>query len=163
MKPKKKHLKPKKTDCWGTPPEFVNLLEQTLGIKYTLDPCAEPKTAKTKRFFTWQQNGLDQKWTGTVFVNPPYSAIMPWAEKALAELPNCKAITFLVPSNTETKWYRLLFERAARIYFVSPRIQHVAPPSVAHSSNRGVSHVIHMLPHTINHKNETVQCRYLRH
>lgn len=41
---------------------------------FTLDPCATPETAKCAKFYTEEDNGLVQDWTGeTVFCNPPYS------------------------------------------------------------------------------------------
>ena len=57
---------------WATPQELFDELDAE--FHFTLDPCATPETAKCAKFYTEEDNGLAQDWTGeTVFCNPPYS------------------------------------------------------------------------------------------
>ncbi len=57
---------------WATPQALFD--ELNAEFHFTLDPCATPETAKCTKFYTEEDNGLVQDWTGeTVFCNPPYS------------------------------------------------------------------------------------------
>lgn len=49
-------------DDWETPPEFFHELDQE--FHFTLDPCCTPNTAKCKKFYTPEENGLEQDWGG---------------------------------------------------------------------------------------------------
>lgn len=57
---------------WATPQDLFDELD--VEFHFTLDPCATPETAKCAKFYTEEDDGLAQVWTGeTVFCNPPYS------------------------------------------------------------------------------------------
>lgn len=58
-----------KTDLWETPQEFFDKLNDE--FHFTLDAAATKDNAKCSNYFTPEQDGLSQKWTGTVFCNPP--------------------------------------------------------------------------------------------
>lgn len=52
-------------------------------FNFTVDVAASPANAKLPRFYTSEDDGLAQDWSGErVWCNPPYSSIEPWAEKA---------------------------------------------------------------------------------
>jgi len=74
------------TDYQGTPPELARDLKAAVGGRFDTDPCsgAEPEPIAHTRY-TEADDGLaaDSPWTGTVFVNPPYSDAEPWARKAV--------------------------------------------------------------------------------
>jgi hypothetical protein len=62
------------SDEWYTLPKYVEAARQALG-EIDLDPasCEEAnKTVKAKLFYTKEQNGLLQHWTGRIWMNPPY-------------------------------------------------------------------------------------------
>lgn len=63
---------------WGTPDWMYN--ELNAAHKYTLDAAADASNAKTKEFFSEQDNALTQKWRGNVFCNPPYGLKKPAAQ-----------------------------------------------------------------------------------
>ena len=69
------------TDEWETPQAFFDALDSE--FHFTIDVCATPENAKCARFYTREQDGLSQDWTGeTVYCNPPYGREMPkWIEK----------------------------------------------------------------------------------
>lgn len=74
-----------KTDQWATPPDFFAELDRE--FHFDLDPCADESNHKTPEYFTKEQDGLLQDWSGRrVFCNPPYGrAIAAWVEKAYRE------------------------------------------------------------------------------
>jgi hypothetical protein len=56
---------------WYTPPEFIEAARSTMG-GIDLDPCRlANRIVKATRYFTIEQNGLAQVWSGRVFLNPP--------------------------------------------------------------------------------------------
>lgn len=58
-------------DDWETPPAFFDILDREFG--FTVDACAAPHNAKCDRYWTREQDGLAQDWSGErVFCNPPY-------------------------------------------------------------------------------------------
>jgi len=62
-------------DEWYTPPEIVEPCRQALGA-IDLDPASNrraDKVVQSARFFSPEENGLEQEWSGRVFLNPPYS------------------------------------------------------------------------------------------
>jgi phage N-6-adenine-methyltransferase len=109
-----------KTFAYETPWVFVKNLPE---YPFDLDPCAEKETAKAKRFFTKEQDGLFQRWCGKVFCNPPYSEPEKWIRKALDERANCRVIVLLLKSDTGTKWFHDLLKPNAEIEFLRDRIR----------------------------------------
>lgn len=59
-----------RTDVWATPQDFFDKLNAV--FNFNLDVCALSENAKCERFFSPEQNGLKQEWTGTCWMNPPY-------------------------------------------------------------------------------------------
>lgn len=45
---------------WETPPDFFAELDKE--FHFTLDPCAEPETAKCAKFYTKEDDGLLKNW-----------------------------------------------------------------------------------------------------
>ena len=51
-----------KNEVWETPQYFFDQLNAE--FNFDLDPCALPENAKCKRFFTPEDDGLQQNWGG---------------------------------------------------------------------------------------------------
>lgn len=89
---------------WRTPPEIYAPLNDE--FHFTLDPCTTADNPLgTTRFFTEEQNGLEQSWAGErVFMNPPYGReVAAWTRKAR----DCGAIVVvgLLPASTDLAWW----------------------------------------------------------
>lgn len=70
------------TDEWSTPEALFDALNKQ--FHFTLDACATQQNAKCPRYFTKSDDGLKQRWTGRVFMNPPYGReIRKWVRKAM--------------------------------------------------------------------------------
>src|SRR5690606_12697858 len=65
------------SDEWYTPPE----IPQALG-PFDLDPCAGPMN-HAARNIRKPECGLSMKWTGRVWLNPPYSNVHDWLAKLI--------------------------------------------------------------------------------
>ncbi len=48
-----------KSDMWETSQDFFDKLNQE--FSFELDVCALPENAKCKRYYTFEQNGLEQE------------------------------------------------------------------------------------------------------
>ena len=61
-----------------TPSWLLAVVEEALG-GIDLDPCADPlKRVPAKSHFTLADNGLEQAWEGSVYINPPFSNTADW-------------------------------------------------------------------------------------
>ena len=98
-------------DDRGTDPEFFARMVERFG-SFTIDVAAAAHNAKCVRYYTIDDDGLEQPWTGErVWCNPPYSNIGAWVRKAWAEAPGVNAgaelIVMLLPANrTEQRWWQ---------------------------------------------------------
>lgn len=108
---------------WETPRDFFAWLHQE--FRFSLDVCATPETAKCDRFFTPDEDGLEQPWTGTCWMNPPYGRqIGDWVKKAWESARAGGAtVVCLVPARTDTAWWNDWALRAAEIRFVRGRLK----------------------------------------
>ena len=130
------------TDQWTTPLEIIELVGRVLG-KIDLDPCSESgkKVPATKHYMS---GGLDKAWKGKVYMNPPYGDVLgQWIEKLIEEHEGGEVVEAiaLVPSRTDTKWFRAC--KAYRRCFIFGRLKfggavNSAPfPSMAAHLGRG--------------------------
>jgi phage N-6-adenine-methyltransferase len=93
---------------------------------FTLDPCATIENYKCKRYFTKTDDGLKQKWSGRVFMNPPYGReIYFWIKKAYESVVNndCQLVVCLIPSRTDTKWWHEYCMKSKDIRFIKGRVR----------------------------------------
>ena len=88
------------TDEWETPTCLFNVFDQEFG--FTVDAAATTKNSKCEHFF---QDGLAASWKGeTVWLNPPYSRVAVFMEKAAREARH-SVIVALVPVRCDTIWW----------------------------------------------------------
>jgi phage N-6-adenine-methyltransferase len=92
------------TTEWGTPASFYAQLHAEFG--FTLDVCATAMNAKCARFYTAQEDGLQQVWTGVCWANPPYGRqLAAWMRKAYESAGDGTTVVCLVPARTDTRWW----------------------------------------------------------
>jgi phage N-6-adenine-methyltransferase len=119
------------TDEWVTPDWLYNRLDAD--YHFNLDPCATIENAKCKNFYTQEDDGLSKLWRGkSVFINPPYTYIEKWAEKAHNESwwgdlqQSCTERTItvlLVPARTDTRWFHKIIGHVSRLLFIKGRVK----------------------------------------
>jgi site-specific DNA-methyltransferase (adenine-specific) len=96
-------------------------------FEFTLDPCATSDNAKCKKYYTINENGLEQDWQGeTVFCNPPYGrAIKDWVRKCYEESkkPDTKVV-MLIPARTDTVYFHeYIYNKVDEVRFVKGRLK----------------------------------------
>lgn len=108
-------------DQWSTPQDFFNDLDKE--FRFETDVCALPENTKCARYFTPEQNGLAQEWTGTCWMNPPYGRqIGPWVQKAYESSLTGATVVCLVPARTDTKWWHG-YATKAEVRYVKGRLK----------------------------------------
>jgi len=110
------------TDLWYTPQDFFEELDAE--FHFALDVCATPDNAKCSRYFTEEQDGLRQRWSGVCWMNPPYGReIGTWMAKAWWAAEKGEAtVVCLVPARTDTAWWHD-YAMKGEIRFVRGRLK----------------------------------------
>ncbi len=60
---------------------------------------------------------------GVNFVNPPYSRIKDWCQKAYNESRKGKRVVMLIPSRTDTQYWHDYIMKAKEIRFIKGRLK----------------------------------------
>jgi hypothetical protein len=91
------------TDEWNTP----RWLAESLG-HFDLDPCSNATSHISSTCqHTAKTNGLEWEWTGSVFLNFPYSKPLPWCERVRDHAGPWVVLAKLDPT---TKWWAVLMD-----------------------------------------------------
>ena len=107
---------------WATPQDFFNKLNNE--FNFTLDPCCTKETAKCKKYYTIEDDGLSQDWSNEiVFMNPPYGRKTgKWIEKAYNESLKGAIVVCLIPARPETGyWWNYIWGKA-KVRFIKKRM-----------------------------------------
>ena len=106
---------------WYTPHDFYDKLN--LEFNFNLDPCATDNNHKCDLYYTKEQDGLKQDWTGKrVFMNPPYGrGIEKWMEKIATS--DIELGVALIPVRCETRWFHNWVIDKAEIRFIKGRLK----------------------------------------
>ncbi len=103
---------------WLTPPYILKALGE-----FDLDPCA-PKFRPwdiARKHYTIDDNGLMQKWTGRVWLNPPYGT---QTKLWLAKMAGHGNGIALIYARTETQmFFRYIWQAADGIMFLRRRLR----------------------------------------
>lgn len=109
-----------KNSCWETPQDLFDQLDAK--FHFETDVCALPENAKCKKFFTPEQDGLAQKWSGVCWCNPPYGkGIERWLKKAYESTDTATTVC-LVPVRTDTAWFHDWVLNKAEIWYLRGRL-----------------------------------------
>ncbi len=104
---------------WYTPREIF----RALNIDFDLDPCSPGQDIvrwiPAQVHYTIRDDGLTAKWSGNVFMNPPYGMDTPKWMRRLSKHGNGIALVFARP---DTRWFHDYVPLADAICFIKGRI-----------------------------------------
>jgi len=109
---------------WSTPRDFFRQLDKEFG--FNLDPCAQSHNALCSKFYTPEDDGLEQDWGGhTCFVNPPYGrGIKEWVRKAYEEgQKDDTTVVMLIPARTDTQYWHNYIMNSDEIRLIKGRLK----------------------------------------
>ena len=95
--------------CWGTPQKIFDKYNDI--YNFNLDAAANEYNHKCPAYFDpftpCGKDGLKEKWSGTVWLNPPYGrgVIDKWVEKAFNAGGRSCIVVALLPARTDTRWF----------------------------------------------------------
>jgi ParB family chromosome partitioning protein len=116
---------------WYTPSYIIELARETMGT-INCDPASSNianEIVKATKYFTIKDNGLLQKWSGNVWMNPPYSQpliqeftsllVKKYKEKEISQA------LVLVNNATETVFYQEMLKVCTGVCFIKGRIKFI--------------------------------------
>ena len=123
---KKKQIQRQRQGDYSTPQDLFEQLDRI--YHFTLDVCATAANAKCLHYFTPEQDGLTQPWSGTCWMNPPYhqAEISKWIRKAYEEsraVWPAVYVVALLPARTGSKWFHELVLPHATVTFLRGRVK----------------------------------------
>lgn len=108
---------------WATPPALFAEIERKYG-RFDADVCATAGNAKCAKFFSPEQDGLKQPWTGRCWMNPPYGrTISDWVRKAWESSLAGATVVCLLPSRTDTRWWHTWVLPFGEVCFLPGRVK----------------------------------------
>ena len=125
---------------WSTRWECFEQIQDYVGYEFNLDPCAEPETAKCKRFFTKEDDmfskdldwGFDAGqfaggyWQSQVFCNPEYGRKQPlFVKENIRRIQEGEVsdLALLIPSRSDTSlFHHTILPNASCITFYEGRL-----------------------------------------
>jgi len=111
-------------DEWETPQELFDKACSDYQIWPKWDVCANAENTKCLNHFCKLQNAFYQEWRQDFFMNPPYSDIKRWMQKAWSQhklyLVNGIALVY---AKTDTQWWHQYVEDKAEVHFIKGRVK----------------------------------------
>ena len=118
---------------WETPQELFDKVNKE--FNFDIDVCASAENTKCSKYYSIQDNGLEQVWSGVCWCNPPYGReIIKWVKKAYESSLEGAVVVMLIPARTDTKWFHQYVYGKAELRFIKGRIKFKKNGKVLNSS-----------------------------
>jgi site-specific DNA-methyltransferase (adenine-specific) len=87
-------------------------MHERCGKRFRLDAAASLENAHCKKFYTVNDNGLQQPWANATFCNPPFARFGDWIKKAAEEAWNRAIYSCIVgPNGCSQYWFHVFASR----------------------------------------------------
>jgi hypothetical protein len=142
-------------DSVGTPRDLYDQLDNEFHFD-DFDPCPldDSYSNVDQRIKGRPKDGLQMEWADRTFVNPPFSKIKPWLEKALEENKKGKTVVLLITARVSSAyWNQLVFPYAHEIRFIQGKVKFAG-----HAGSGLPIPIAIVVYRGRNHKNTTLSC-----
>lgn len=116
---------------WYTPPDIIERARRAMGA-IDCDPASSATANAAVRaavYFTAQQDGLAQMWSGCVWMNPPYAQPLcaNFCDLLVTryQQESIEQACVLVNNATETQWFQPMLKACAAVCFPAGRIKYL--------------------------------------
>lgn len=111
------------TASYNTPQWFFDELDSE--FHFDIDLAASAENSKCKRFFTYEDNALEQTWRKRVcWCNPPWGGLRHWIKKAWEESQLGSTVVMLAPVRSETKaWQEFVIGKKPEVRFLPYKLK----------------------------------------
>ena len=123
---------------WYTPAEYISSVQEVLG-DIDLDPASNDlanRWIKAKVYYDKDNNGLDKRWKGRIWLNPPFSRDL--MTQFIDKLISSKRVTeyiCLTNASTDVTWFHKMMDDADAICFTKGRISFVNDKGIPTKGN----------------------------
>lgn len=114
---------------YTTPPELINAVKGRLRIDdFSIDLAASEDNTICESFYSAEDNSLADEHTWNpvpgewAWLNPPFSHIYPWVEKAVIEARSGAHIVMLLPAGVGSDWWREQVQDNCFVSFLNGRL-----------------------------------------
>lgn len=110
---------------YQTPTAFLDAVRGWLQIEqFSIDLAADVDNAVCPRFYHEADNALMQDWNaeGWAWLNPPFSALAPWVQRAWEQTQQGAYLVMLVPAGVGSNWWRDWVHDKARVLLLNGRL-----------------------------------------
>lgn len=109
-------------DMWQTPPQIYSHLDAE--FSFSVDLAASSVNRLHDNYITAEMNTLGIDWAGMFgrswgWLNPPYSCIGGFVEKAIEQQEKGFGTVMLVPSDTSVGWFTLALTSVSEVRFIT--------------------------------------------
>jgi DNA N-6-adenine-methyltransferase Dam len=94
------------------------------------DVCATEGKALCSDFILKSKDGLKVPWYGVVWMNPPYSNLIPWCRKAYEYALAGGTVIALLPVFTDAPWFHVWVSHG-KITLLRGKLSYIGRPGVA--------------------------------
>ncbi len=117
-------------DTYRTPLQIIEKVKTFYDTKIDLDPAVPLLDNGKNTHATVEWNILDDALTKdwsefrTIYINPPYSDILPWIRKTVETINNGNdnQILLLLLNSSGNRWFKLMLQESECVLFMDERI-----------------------------------------
>lgn len=133
-------------DDYYTPGPLIEVIRAALG-GIDLDPASHAvanSVIRARRFFSKADDGLKQKWSGNVWLNPPFSEWPSFASKVTTELHRVDQLASLASTGSiSARYFRPILERCDVVTVLTGRLEFWGPQvDSGNGAGPGTGHVV---------------------
>ena len=138
-------------DDWATPQPLFDELDRV--FHFTLDAAADETNHKCVRYLTPDEDAFSKALDlegETIWCNPPYGrGLDRWVNLFGKWAAMGNTVVALLPASTGTQWFRLMWDTASEVWFLTGRVPFVHPSLGEKSDNTSDSMVVVWRPNPL--------------